>query len=259
MLHSSTCLYLCPVITTSGTTGRTEWCNQMPLFNFPWLTKRNCLRWVDFKPIGAYWSLPSLLNPSRTSVTLRGRQMVLWFRGHLGRSRTPYQIHLQSGCNIKLPPPLIIHTVLVSFFGEVKTSETSGYTHTDAQFSWGDCLLNWWISYHTLRSTKAREAFRLSLAVGCFIPVMGSTVNHWWVSENVDPLRGSVWRIPPEPSDELWNIKLVSTVKEGGKNRGLQRLFTLKKSAKHHILTSVFDSCACVWDAIKNRRQGTRA
>lgn len=50
------------------------------------------------------------------------------------------QIYLQSGYNIKLPPPLIIHKVLVSFFGEVKTSETSGYTHSfhEVTASWTD-------------------------------------------------------------------------------------------------------------------------
>lgn len=36
-----------------------------------WLTKRKCPRWVDCKPIGVYWSMPSLMNPSRTSVMFR--------------------------------------------------------------------------------------------------------------------------------------------------------------------------------------------
>lgn len=36
-----------------------------------WLTKRKCPGWVECEPIGVYWSKPSLMNPSRTSVMLR--------------------------------------------------------------------------------------------------------------------------------------------------------------------------------------------
>lgn len=72
-LHSSACLYyLCPLITRgSGQQMKKEWCNQMPHLFSPWLTKRKCPRWMDRKPIGVYWSMPSLMNPSRTSVMFR--------------------------------------------------------------------------------------------------------------------------------------------------------------------------------------------
>lgn len=186
----------------------------MPLFNFPWLTKRNCLRWVDCKPIGVYWSLPSLLNPSRTSVMLRGRQMVLWFWGHLGRSRTPYQIHLQSGYNIKLPPPLIIHKVLVSFSERWKPQKHQA-THTHTH-SFHEVTASWTDEFH-ITHCVAQKHERHSGFLWLWVVLFQSWARQWITDGWVRTLILCGARSEEYPRAQRWALK--SQIGEHGERR----------------------------------------